>query len=304
MQGFELLYLPWEGVSFILRTLSFSGAAGNAVAFLLYVLISLLPIFYLVWKKGIRKKQLYGEDLLLGILSIYTFYLLYAFINPGLLLNRLPAEALNMGAGKDFFPLQKVFCGGLWFSLLASWLLLTLIRGLREKEMTDRKEFLFRGIRILIWTVMLLTLTSVLLSVGGEAAKQMEAIRNNAAGTKGDWLFVGLRAVVTLVPEGFLLGIFAHILKLLKAVQKDSFGTEVIEAAEKLTAISTGTVKASVLCSLLWNGSLFLFAGYLTSVNYSMELSLFPLLMAFASLILTRYFKEAALLREDNEMII
>lgn len=118
MQGFELLYLPWEGVSFILRTLSFSGAAGNAVAFLLYVLISLLPIFYLVWEKGIRKKQLYGEDLLLGILSIYTFYLLYAFINPGLLLNRLPAEALNMGAGKDFFRFKRCSaedCGSLFW---------------------------------------------------------------------------------------------------------------------------------------------------------------------------------------------
>ena len=43
MDGLRILYFPWEGLSALLRALSLSGAAGNALAFFLYVCISLLP---------------------------------------------------------------------------------------------------------------------------------------------------------------------------------------------------------------------------------------------------------------------
>ena len=45
-------------------------------------------------------------------------------------------------------------------------------------------------------------------------------------------------------------------------------------------------------------------AGRLTKVDYQWELSMFPLLAAFGSLILARYLREAGELRRDNEMII
>lgn len=303
MQGFEVLYLPWEGLGMLLRTLSFSGAAGNAAAFFLYVLLSLFPMFYLGWKRGVRKKPLRLEDALLVLLSADTFYLLYAFINPALFWERLPKMAQDMGAG-DFLPLMKLFGAGLWIALLISWMLLTLTRTLREKEVIDRKEFLFRGMRILIWAALLLSAASALVSVSGLLLDRAAEIRANAAGTGGDWLFVGLKAAAVLIPEGFLLGIFGRMLGLLKAVRREAFCPETVEAARKLAEVSAGTVQVSVLCSLAWNGALFLFGGYLTSVNYSFELSLFPLLMAFASLILTRYLKEAYAIRQDNEMII
>ena len=89
MDGLRILYFPWEGLSALLRALSLSGAAGNALAFFLYVCISLLPAAGLLLILRKERRGFSGADVWLLVLSAYTFYLLYAFINPVLLIRRL-----------------------------------------------------------------------------------------------------------------------------------------------------------------------------------------------------------------------
>ena len=116
MNQLQPLYVFWEGISTALRTLSLSGSAGNVLAFLLYTLISLLPLFLpglWLWR---RKRRLWGADLLLPLLSAYTFYLLYVFINPALFYARMP-KGLKGEAG---LPCLKAVYAGLWLSMLLS----------------------------------------------------------------------------------------------------------------------------------------------------------------------------------------
>lgn len=300
MDEWKILYLFWEGISVWLRNLSLSGSMGNALAFFFYALISLLPVLlpgFWIWRK---KRRIHGADLLLPLLSAYTFYLLYAFINPALLGRRMAAGF----GGEAPLPALKAVYGGLWLSLLASWLLLTWIRALNDREVLSRKEFLYRGMGAVLTAAMVIVFFGILYSAGMQLALRLAALRENTAGTAIDRWFVLLRTGVTWIPSFFLLAILYQIKRLLKAMEQEPFEEREVRAAEGLSRISRYAVTASVLCNLMWNGALFFWAGSLVNVDYHWELSLFPLLAAFGSLILARYLREAGELRRDNEMII
>lgn len=313
MKGLQSLYFIWEAFGALLRTLSLSGRGGNVLSWFLYIIISLLPVLVPGWWMRRRKYQMHGRDLLLLLLSAYTFYLLYAFINPGLLSGRMPA-----GIGMDgVLPYLKAIYGGLWLSLLASWMLLTWIGRLNEEEILDRKRFLYQGMGLLLTAAMVLVGVGLLYSTGielyGRLAKlqanapTMEWIPGASAGGKTigwDMVFVILWAALRLLPACFMLGIFYRIKGLLKAMEKEPFGEGEVCAAKKLADVSRNAVTASVFCDLIWNGALFICAEKLTSVDYQWQLSLFPLLAAFGALILARYLREAGELKRDNEMII
>lgn len=329
MKGFQSLYFIWETLGALLRTLSLSGTGGNVLAWFLYLLISLFPVLVLVvhtgnmhesfqcglpgWWMWRKKSRMHGRDLLLPLLSAYTFYLLYVFINPSLLSRRMPT-GLEM---EGVLPYLKAIYGGLWLSLLLSWLMLTWIGRLNEEEILDRKRFLYQGMGLLLTASMVLVGAGLLYSTGTELYRKLTEISTNASamecfpGTSvsrntigWDMAFAILWAARRLLPACFLLGIFYRIKGLLKAMEKEPFEEEEVFAAKRLADVSRNAVSASVLCDLIWNGALFFCAGKLTRVDYQWELSLFPLLVAFGALILARYLREAGELRRDNEMII
>ena len=270
------------------------------LAWILYLFFSLLP----VWAPGLwmwKRRQKPGRaDILLILLSMYTFYLLYAFINPGLLGARLPSE---LGMEEMLFYIKAVY-GGLWLSLLFSWLLLTWIRSLNDREILDRKKFLYRGMHLLLAVSILVSAAELLYSVGTSLAGALAQIRANEAGTGMDLVFAFLRAGAALLSSGFLPVILYRIQRLLRALEAGPFEAGELKEARGLADVSRMAVTASILGSLIWNGGLFLCSRQLTHVDYQWEFSLFPLLAAFGSLILARYLREAGELHRDNEMII
>ncbi len=300
MGELQILYFVWDGFGFLLRSLSLKGGAGNVLAVILYTLLSLLPLLgpsLWMWK---RRQRPQGADILLIVLSMYTFYLLYAFINPGLFSARLPA---GLGVEGMVFYIKAVY-GGLWLSILVSWLLLTWIRSLNDREILDRKKFLYRGMKLLLAVSILLSTAELLYSVGTDLTGRLVQIRGNEAGTGMDLIFAFLRAGVVLLSSGFLPVILCRIKRLLKAVEEGPFEAGELEEAKRLADVSRMAVTAPVLGSLVWNGGLFLCSRQLTQLEYQWEIPLFPLLAAFGSLILTRYLREAGELHRDNEMII
>ena len=62
---------PFEQIGAGLRALSLSGAAGNAVAVVLYAVLSLLPVAGMIVLG--RRGRLRGEDALLAVLSLLLF---------------------------------------------------------------------------------------------------------------------------------------------------------------------------------------------------------------------------------------
>lgn len=119
-----------------------------------------------------------------------------------------------------------------------------------------------------------------------------------------DILFAVLKVGTGLLSSGFLPVILYRIKVLLRMMERKPFDEAEVRAAERLADVSRMAVAASVLSSLIWNGALFLWSGQLSSVDYHWEVSLFPVLTAFGSLILARYLREAGEIRRENEMII
>lgn len=304
MNRLKLIYLPWEGLSALLRVLSMSGAAGNAAAFFLYVLVSLLPIAGLLFVLRREKRKFCGADVWLLVLSGYTFYLLYAFINPALLARRVPELLGSAGGWEDVLPLMKAVSSGLWLSILAAWALLSLNRKLRQEEVLDRKDFLYRGVRVMLWAVMALEIFTVLYGGFGELVSGLQRLQENAGATGWDYAALILHAETSLIPEGFLLIILVRFLGLMKALREASPGKEELLAARRLANASTATVAAAVFCTLLWNGALFFCSERLMHLDYRWEISLFPLLTSFGVLLLTRYLRAAKELKQENELIV
>ena len=132
------LYFPFEGIGRFLRALSLHSGIGNLLAFFLYVCLALLPLgAEAVWfrKAG---RRLRAVELLPLLLGVYSFYLLYAFVNPHIFYKSAPA----LGGDAEFLPVIKSFWAGLWYLLFFSYPLLCLVEKLGQEAVLDRKEYL------------------------------------------------------------------------------------------------------------------------------------------------------------------
>lgn len=100
------------------------------------------------------------------------------------------------------------------------------------------------------------------------------------------------------------LGVFYTAILLLQALRERPYGEAAEGMAARLSAASKRTVIVSVWCNLAGNAMQWLFASRLHDTSFQLEISLLPLIIAFASMLLADGFRKTRLLQEDSEMII
>ena len=83
-----LIAFPFEQIGAGLRVLSLSGAVGNVVAIILYMLLGLIPAG--IWGFLHWRKKSESLDFMLLVISALLFVTLYYMINPGLLSTGVP----------------------------------------------------------------------------------------------------------------------------------------------------------------------------------------------------------------------
>ena len=133
-----LAAFPLEQIAVGLRYLSLSGAAGNVIAIVLYVLISLIPLVFLL-----RKKR-QPEDCFLVLLSLHLFFALYCMINPGLIVKKM-----TLSLGTEF---EKALLGLMFYSFLLGYLVIRMVRSFFASRMVAIPAFsatieVFLGLR-------------------------------------------------------------------------------------------------------------------------------------------------------------
>ena len=104
-----IITFPLEQIGCALRRLSLSGAMGNMIAIILYVLIGLIPCMVWLFLKG-KGKNL-KEDYLLFPISGFLLLVLYYMINPGL----IPVNEAGGG---------KLLLAGTFYSVLVGYVVL------------------------------------------------------------------------------------------------------------------------------------------------------------------------------------
>lgn len=292
-----LLTVPFDCIANGLRWLSLYSPAGNLAAILLYTLLSLLPMVYLCagWKKaGLNK-----TDILLPVISLYSFYLLYEFINPGLMLKRLP----KLLAGTDGLPMVKMSFAIIFYVLVIAYFMFRMMQHLKSNNEKNRLCHLCNQLqKILIIISVLYTFYLGYFMTFMMFQDFNQSIEQNSSSV--NMFFVVLTYILNGLPIILSIATLVSGIGLLKAMALSHLQAEEIQAASHMGAISKYTVYVTVICNITLNVLQFIFSRQLNDTSYVIKISFIPLIIAFSAVILSGYFKEAKDLHEDNEMII
>jgi len=284
---------PFAQLGLLLRSLSLSGAVGNAAAIALYIAICAVPLLFAALR--IRKRAFKAEDALLVAMSGFGFYMVYMMVNPALL-NRIPCYAVG-----DF---GKAVLGGAFYSLLIGYLVLRLLRR-ADGATTDA---LLRVLRLLLAVVAVVLVLGIgYIGVSGVRA-QLAAIKaantdpSVSLGTTN--FFVVLRFALAQTPVAMEIAMFLLGMRLCEALRQDRYGEGAIVAAQKLASFAKKTVAAIALCCIALNLAQIAFASSLVSADFLTTLPLSEIVAAVGALLLARFFVASRELKQDNQMII
>lgn len=294
--GLLLLSVPFELIGAGLRSLSLSTKVGNVIAVFIFVVISLIPIFYMIYK--VKRYKWDKVDILLPIISFYSFYIIYKFINPGLLINKLPALLAD-----DFaMPYLKLSLSILFYSLCASYTILRTVGSLSKEDMANNSYCLYSGLQkillliLILYTFLIGYFSTFQLLVDFNKNRQEERSAINV-------LFVFVKYALENLPILFTIFIFISAILLLKAMVTNE-AEEEMEAAGQLGIMSRRAVYITVISNVALNSIQFLLSKQLNDTDFSLKFSIFPLVISFTAMIISGYLRKTKELSEDNDLII
>lgn len=307
----ELLYLPFDWLGKVLRWLSLSSNVGNMLALLFYGMLCLSPLLYLFFRKvraGFQK-----VDLLLPVISLFSFYLLYHYINPGLMLKWAPqglSDPSCLGMIKLAFA---IIFYSLWLTYFMLRMLVTLTsveEGTYQQHLNKRLQLILEALSALYTFLYGYFATFELLSALDKySAKSGDDLHLTTfmplQGGSGLNQFVAvLNYILRGLPVVFAIYILVTGVHLIEEMTSHHMEAEEYQAAAKLSRAGRNAVYVTVFCNLILNIFQFFLSNQLTDTEFNLNITLFPLIIAFGAMILAGYFKETKELHEDNEMII
>ena len=302
-----LLVVPFHLIGKGLRWLSLSSNTGNMIAITLYSILSLIPVIFFLWKR--RRSDLKPGDYLLLLISIYTFFMLYQFINPHQMIRHLPP----LLAKENALPMIKLAYAIVFFTLWFSYLLLRSLGILNIMNGKDKTSYLCNSLQKLLITVSIgytfllgyFTSFQMFLEIS-QSNKESDPLLPSMAysGSRSiTILFAIIKFVLIGLPILYTVLTMVTGIELLEAMSTHQMDQEMF-AVMKVGKYSKKTVFITVISNIIVNGMQLLLMRQLNHTNFRLELSVIPLIVAFAAMILSEYFKETKELYEDNQMII
>ena len=277
------LAFPFRQLGTLLRTLSLSGAAGNAGAWVLYALFCLLPALYLLLRV-IRRRAVW-PDALLAVLSAVLFLFMGLFINP--------AEAMGASA-----------LGGTVYSLLLAYVGLRLCR-VRE---TDAAR-LSAALRALLYAVACVLAVDAFGGTATALRTSFAALREgntalSAAALAPSYAVLVLRGIVAALPSLAGIAVILTALPLLDAIADGPYSGETVAAARRLARVSRATLAVVLLSQAALSVLQAVAADAVRASGYSVSLPLGQAALLLAALLLSELFMRGKALQDDHDSII
>lgn len=287
-----VLTFPFEQIGMGLRALSLSGMVGNVIAIGLYLMLSLLPALYLLFRIR-RKSEFFKEDWLLVLLSAVLFFTLYFMINPGIA--ALPFRDVLMG---------KVLLSGTTYSIIYAYVILRVLKLFFAKGAGELQRYM-------IILIGLLNVIFVYVIFGSGVKGLMDAISAMEAGNVGNehllstsYVFLALQYVVDVLPFAMNIWIAFMGMDLLEEMRADPYSEPSVLAAEKLSRGCGIVLGLVVFVNMIFNLMQLILAKNLVVINSSVEISLFSIGFLLAALLLSRYVAENKTLKDDNDSFV
>ncbi len=272
-----VLAFPFAQWAALLRRLSLSGTAGDALAWALLVATALVPLLFAAWLY--RRGRFCRADVLLIVLAPLLAGGLYAMVNPGLF----------RGWFQGFGSMVAVALGVLLWSVLAAWCVLRLLAvagGGREKAAA--------ALTGLLWL-----LAAVYVFLGAYVLPRALAESLSAGG--GAAAVVGF-LVDLISPAG---GCAAAVLGAeLIAALGSGFTPESAARAHRLSRVCAGFLMAGLLARVGWNALQLLLAPMLPNLSFQVELPLVTTCFVLAVGLSARLLEQGRSLQEENEEFI
>ena len=282
---YETFAAPVNALGQALRGLSLSGTGGNAAAWAVTLVVSLLPLIPFLL---LRRKRKAAEDWVLLLLIPQLFALLYYAVNPTLV-DSLAAPFLSVGQL------------GVMVATAVTWLVLAFLRAMAEAP----------GERLAAAVGVLLTGCAFLLAFGAgasQAAAWRAAVDSVRAGNTGgvDFTMVMLAVLGILRAAPYLLGAAALLWggRLVEAGGREPFSQDTAQLCDRTALACRMAAEAAVILALTVNLLQLATFSLLVKVDFQVELNLLPLALAGAMFLLSRWMRQGLALREDNDSII
>jgi hypothetical protein len=285
---------PFAQIGQILRSLSLSGTFGNVLAFIFYIALCSLPVAYGILR--LIKKTSGIEDALLIILSGFSFYMMYCMINPSFI--SIPAQFTGSEMGKDVL-------GGVFYSIFAGY---TVMRLLRKTEQV-KTERLLRVLRLLLGVaaaaVVMIVCYAGIIDVKAQFAAAQAGNTDPSVSLEATYIIFLIRYIlVKLLPGVLNTVLFLMAMRFCELLADDKYGDETVKAAEKIALFCSKIVITVMLCWIFINLLQLVFSAAIVSANYNTILPLGDIVLAFAMLLIARFFAGSQKLKRDNEMFI
>ena len=268
----SILSFPLVILGNLLRKLSLSSVFGNILAVIVYVLISVIPLFILYLL--IKKKDSTKTDYLLVLISGLTFVFLYFLINPALLK----------------YPGRDIAVNCCWISLIIVWLVLRLIRKLDNVK--NNKLFEFARNILIIYTFFL-TAEILLSDTASFSLNDGYPLIN----------FISL--IIALLP--CLLVVFSlsfPAVELFDELKKDMWSKEASALADKL--YKRCKILLIVIVVLILTGNFIQLAGMslIDEVSVNVYIPFDIIFFILTALLFSGFIKSGNKLQEENDSFI
>lgn len=292
-----LLYIPFDLIGKGLRCLSLQSSIGNIIALIIYALLCLTPIFWLVFRK--LRKQLNYSDILLPIISIYSFYMLFLFVNPNLMYRHVPELFMDESA----LSIVRLSLAIIFFTLVIGYLIIRMLTTLSQEKEENRMIFLCRRLQVLLYIISILYTFLLGYFSTFELFSQIDQ-RSFTTGTQMNQVYVLLSFVLKTVPVLFTIVTLVSGIVLLTTISTKHKQEEEVEEAKRMGMFSRRTAFLTVGCNIALNLFQLVFSSQLNDTSIVLNVSLAPLIISISAMILSGFFKETKELYEENEMII
>lgn len=280
--------LPWQtGFGKWLRALSLSGTGGNLLAWAIVLVMTALPlIFLLFWR---RRGGWQWADALLLLVSALFFTLLWFLVNPTL----LPSPA------GTFFPLA---CSGTILAAVVSWAAF----GVMHAMDTSSAESLAAAFHpMCIGLASLLALSACYTRMSAFLSGWEEVAAANTVGGYGLTIAVmGWIDFMAVVPELLASVTLVWAARLVGAMGRLVFDGEIIELCRRTAKGCRQVAGLELLVAVAANLLQLLLLGVLRSTHFQIVIPLVPLSLSVALYFLCRCLEQAKALQDDNDSII
>ena len=285
---------PFEQIGIGLRLLSLSSQLGNAIAIAIYFSVCLLPIAAIIILQ--KKRKLFSEDVLLGVLSVVLFAVLYIMINPGL---------INMWMGRGTTQaVEKAVLGGMVYSVLSGYFVLRALRlfsnGNTEKLVRYMSIMLHLLTTFFVYSISGACFSGLLNSI----ATLQEANVGNEHLLVASYLFLVMQYLLNALP--YILNVFVVFasLRLLDEMRLNRYSAETVIAIQKTSSLCITALVTTVLANISFNLLQLIFSKSLLVIKSSIQIPVFSITFVLAALLLTRFVAENTQLKNDNDMFI